>query len=116
MLPAVPLFMAPAGIIFQSHEPTKMTPEEAALKAAENQSFIGQILAWASGGIALIGAWLWTNTMGRIQHVERTKVDQVMFDAYVARADHDRTERRDTEIALFAKLDHLKDMIGEIRK
>lgn len=94
-----------------------MTPEEAAAKvAAESPSLVGQYMAWAAGAIAAVGAWLWTNTMGRIQHLERTKVDQSTFNTYVERADKDRDERRETEIKLFDRLDHMKDMISEIRR
>jgi hypothetical protein len=60
--------------------------------------------------------------MGRISALEREKVSQKTFDEYVARADKDRDERRDTELSLFreikdqrqhfdSKLDKLADLI-----
>lgn len=73
----------------------------------DETSFLSQVLAWAAAGIAAIGAWLWTTTMGRIAKLEESKVNQKTFDEYVARADRDRTERRDTELTLFAKVDSL---------
>jgi len=94
-----------------------MTPEEAAAKAAESPSFLGQTLAWVAAAIAGIGAWLWTNTMGRIQRLEQSKVDKDDFAEYVKRADKDRDERRDAEIKIFDKLDNLKDLFHDaIRK
>ena len=71
---------------------------------AEDTSFLSQVLAWVAAGIAAIGAWLWTTTMGRISTLERDKVSQKTFDEYVARADKDRDERRETEINLFAEI------------
>ena len=73
----------------------------------DEHSFLGQVLAWIAAGIAAIGAWLWTTTMGRITRLEEGKVNQKTFDEYVARAERDRVERRDTEISLFAKVDSL---------
>lgn len=73
----------------------------------DETTFLSQVLAWAAAGIAAIGAWLWTTTMGRIAKLEESKVNQKTFDEYVARADRDRTERRDTELTLFAKVDSL---------
>jgi len=90
-----------------------MTPEEAAAKAAESPSFLGQTLAWVAAAIAGIGAWLWTNTMGRIQRLEQNKLERTEFDHAMSRIDNDRKERRDTEIKLFDKLDSLKDMVQE---
>jgi hypothetical protein len=93
---------------------------------SEGVSFLGQVLAWVAAGIAAVGAWLWTTTMGRISALEREKVSQRTFDEYVARADKDRDERRDTELSLFreikdqrqhfdSKLDKLADMIRDIK-
>ena len=90
----------------------------------EGGSFLGQVLAWVAAGIAAIGAWLWTQTMGRIAALEREKVSQKTFEEYVARADKDRDERRDTELSLFheikdqrqhfdTKLDKLADLIRQ---
>lgn len=93
-----------------------MTPEELAKTAAEQPSFLGQTLAWVAAGIAGIGAWLWTHTMGRLQKVEENKLDRFEFDKAMARIDKDRDERRETEIKLFDRLDHLKDMVQELRK
>lgn len=73
----------------------------------DENSFLGQALAWVAAGIAGVGAWLWTTTMGRIAKLEEGKVNQKTFDEYVARADRDRTERRETEISLFEKVDGL---------
>lgn len=81
-----------------------------------DSSFTGQVLAWVAAGIASIGAWLWTNTMGRIAKLESDKIGREEFDKYVDRADHDRNERRETEIKLFDKLDQLKDLIIERTK
>lgn len=74
----------------------------------EETTFLSQILAWIAAAIAAIGAWLWTTTMGRIAKLEESKVNQKTFDDYVARADKDRDERRDTELSLFAKVDGLQ--------
>ena len=93
---------------------------------SEGVSFLSQVLAWVAAGIAAVGAWLWTTTMGRISALEREKVSQRTFDEYVARADKDRDERRDTELSLFreikdqrqhfdSKLDKLADLIREIK-
>jgi hypothetical protein len=60
-----------------------------------------------AGGIAAIGIWLWTSTMSRIAELEKGKVNQKTFDEYVTRANKDRDERRETELALF---DEVKDM------
>lgn len=90
----------------------------------DETSFLGQVLAWTAAAIAGVGAWLWTTTMGRIAKLEESKVDQKTFSDYVARADKDRDERRQTEISLFAeikdqrthfdtKLDRLADLIRE---
>ena len=70
-------------------------------------TFLSQVLAWVAAGIASVAAWLWVTTMGRIAKLEEGKVNQKTFDEYVARADKDRGERRDTELALFAKVDSL---------
>lgn len=89
-----------------------------------NGSFLTQVLAWIAAAIAAIGAWLWVNTMGRIGKLEEGKVNQKTFDEYVARADKDRSERRETEISLFAeikdqrhhfdaKLDKITDMLRD---
>lgn len=88
----------------------------------DETSFLSQVLGWTAGGIAAVGVWLWTTTMGRISALEKEKVSQRTFDEYVARADKDRDERRDTELALFneikdqrqhfdSKLDRLADLI-----
>lgn len=92
----------------------------------EETTFLSQVLAWVAAAIAAIGAWLWTTTMGRIAKLEESKVNQKTFDDYVARADKDRDERRDTELALFRKVDGLQthfdhkidklaDLIRELR-
>lgn len=92
----------------------------------DETSFLSQVLAWVAAAIAAVGAWLWTTTMGRISALERDKVSQRTFDDYVARADKDRDERRETEIGLFAeikdqrqhfdsKLDKLADLIRQSR-
>lgn len=73
----------------------------------EETTFLSQILAWAAAGIAAVGAWLWTTTMGRIAKLEETKVDRKTFEAYVERAEKDRDERRASEISLFHKVDDL---------
>lgn len=73
----------------------------------DETSFLSQVLAWIAAAIAAVGAWLWTTTMGRIAKLEEGKVNQKTFDEYVARADRDRAERRETEISLFEKVDDL---------
>lgn len=73
----------------------------------DENSFLSQVLSWVAGGIAAVGVWLWTSTMGRISELEKGKVNQKTFDEYVARADKDRMERRETEINLFEKVDSL---------
>ena len=94
------------------------------MASPEEPGWSGQVLAWVASGIAAIGAWLWMNTMGRIAELEKTKVNQQTFDAYVSRADKDRDERRQTELSLFeemkdqrlhfdGKLDRLADLIRE---
>lgn len=82
----------------------------------ESQSFLSQVLAWVAAGIAAVGAWLWSNTMGRIQKLENDKVSREEFNNYTSRADKDRDERRQTEIKLFDKLDQLKDLINGLQK
>ena len=77
----------------------------------QGSSFLSEVLAWVAAGIAGVGAWLWSNTMGRIAALEKSKVDKDTFKDYVERADRDRAERRETEIKLFDKLDKLADMI-----
>lgn len=74
---------------------------------ADDPSFLSQVLAWVAAGIAAVGAWLWSNTMGRIAKLEEGKVSQEAFDRYVERADKDRDERRSAEISLFHKVDDL---------
>jgi hypothetical protein len=74
----------------------------------DETSFLSQVLAWVAAAIAAIGAWLWTTTMGRITKLEEGKVNQKTFDEYVTRADKDRSERRQTEINLFEKVDDLR--------
>lgn len=74
----------------------------------DDTTFLSQVLAWTAAAIAAIGAWLWTTTMGRIAKLEEGKVDQQAFDNYVKRAEKDRDERRDTELALFRKVDGLQ--------
>lgn len=74
---------------------------------SDETTFLSQVLAWVAAAIAAVGAWLWTTTMGRIAKLEEGKVNQKTFDEYVARADKDRGERRDTELALFDKVDSL---------
>lgn len=73
----------------------------------DENSFLGQALAWVAAGIAGVGAWLWTTTMGRIAKLEENKVDRKTFESYVERAEKDRDERRNTELALFHKVDDL---------
>lgn len=93
----------------------------------DETTFLSQALAWLAAGIAAVGAWLWTTTMGRISALEREKVSQKTFDDYVARADKDRGERREAEINLFekvddlhrhfdSKIDKLTDLVRELRK
>jgi hypothetical protein len=77
----------------------------------DETSFLSQVLAWIAAAIAAVGAWLWTTTMGRIAKLEEGKVNQKTFDEYVARADRDRSERRQTEINLFEKVDDLRDHV-----
>jgi len=74
------------------------------MAAPDEASFLSQVLTWIAVGIAAIGAWLWTTTMGRIAKLEEGKVNQKTFDDYVARADKDRGERRETEISLFREI------------
>jgi hypothetical protein len=92
----------------------------------DDPSFLSQIIAWVAAGIAGLATWLWTSTMGRIAKLEEGKVNQKTFDTYVARADKDRDERRDTELSLFAeikdqrlhfdaKLDKITDMLRDRR-
>lgn len=73
----------------------------------DENSFLGQVLAWVAAAIAAVGAWLWTTTMGRIAKLEEGKVDRKTFESYVERAEKDRDERRSTELALFEKVDSL---------
>lgn len=91
---------------------------------SDEHSFLSQVLAWVAAGIASVAAWLWVTTMGRIARLEEGKVNQKTFDEYVARADKDRNERRETEISLFAeikdqrhhfdaKLDKITDMLRD---
>lgn len=74
----------------------------------DENSFLSQVLSWIAGGIAAVGIWLWTSTMSRIAELEKGKVNQKTFDEYVARADKDRGERRETELNLFEKVDDLR--------
>ncbi len=74
----------------------------------DEASFLNQVLGWVAGGIAAIGIWLWTSTMGRISELEKGKVNQKTFDEYVMRADKDRGEMRETEVNLFEKVDDLR--------
>lgn len=92
-----------------------MTPEEAAKAAAESGSFLSQSLAWAAAGIAGVGAWLWTNTMGRLQKVEENKLNRSEFDSAMSRIDKDRDERRETEIKLFDKVDKFDDKLDALK-
>lgn len=79
----------------------------------EGQSFLGQLLAWIAGGIAMIGAWLWVNTMGRIARLEQDKIGRTEFDALIAREAESSRLRQATEEKLFDRLDSLKDLIIE---
>ena len=92
----------------------------------DDPSFLSQIIAWVAAGIAGLATWLWTSTMGRITKLEEGKVNQRTFDSYVARADKDRDERRDTELSLFeeikdqrqhfdGKLDKIADLLRDRR-
>lgn len=92
----------------------------------DDPSFLSQIIGWVAAGIAGLATWLWTSTMGRLTKLEEGKVNQKTFDAYVARADKDRDERRDTELSLFAeikdqrqhfdtKLDKIADLLRDRR-
>jgi len=83
------------------------------MAAPEDTTFLSQVLAWVAAGIAAVGAWLWTTTMGRIAKLEEGKVNQKTFDEYVARADKDRGERRETELSLFRKMDNMRDHVDE---
>lgn len=93
----------PAGIAWD------MTTNEGIPMAAptDETTFLSQALAWAAAGIAGVGAWLWTTTMGRIAELEKGKVSKADFESYVNRADKDRDERRQTELSLFEKVDDL---------
>ena len=86
------------------------------MDAPESSGFLGQVLAWIAAGIAGLGAWLWINTMGRIQLLEADKVGREEFNKHIAKVDKDRDERREVEIKLFDKLDGLKDLIIERTK
>lgn len=79
----------------------------------EGQSFLGQLLAWIAGGIAMIGAWLWVNTMGRIQRLEQDKIGRKEFDALILREAEATRQRQLIEEKLFDRLDSLKDLIIE---
>lgn len=81
----------------------------------DNGSFLSQVLEWTAGGIAAIGAWLWTHTMGRLQNVEKNKIDRSEFDNAMKRIDKDRDERRETEISLFGKVDKLDDKLDGLK-
>lgn len=74
-----------------------------------NPSFLGQVLAWAAGGIAAVGAWLWVNTMGRIAAVEKDKIGREEFEAAMARSEKSRDELRESQQALFTQVDALRD-------
>ena len=79
----------------------------------DEQSFLGQILAWAAAGIAMVGAWLWVSTMGRIQRLEEDKIGRKEFDALIAREAEATRQRQLIEEKLFDRLDSLKDLIIE---
>ena len=46
----------------------------------DETTFLSQVLAWVAAAIAAVGAWLWSNTMGRIAKLEEGKVSQEAFD------------------------------------
>jgi len=79
----------------------------------ESQSFLSQLLAWVAAGIAAIGAWLWVNTMGRIQRLEQNKIGREEFNTHIDRFAEDQRNRLATEEKLFDRLDDLKDLIIE---
>jgi len=79
----------------------------------DDTSFLSQVVAWVAAAIAGLAAWLWTTTMSRITKLEEGKVNQKTFDEYVARADKDRGERRETELSLFRKMDNMRDHVDE---
>ena len=74
-------------------------------------TLLGQLLAWAAAGIASVGAWLWTHTMGRIAAVEKEKVSRHEFDEAVNRGEKSREELRGSVITLFGKVDDLRDHV-----
>lgn len=78
-----------------------------------NDSFLAQVLAWVAAGIAAIGAWLWVHTMGRISVLESTKLDLQTFKDHVARSEKSRDELRESIVALYGKVDEVKDLLIE---
>lgn len=80
---------------------------------SDNTSFLGQVLAWVAAAIAAVGAWLWVHTMGRISALEASKLDFKTFDDHVKRSDKSRDELRESIIALYGKVDEVKDLLIE---
>lgn len=75
---------------------------------------VEQLWKWALGAIGIGAAWLWNNTMGRIQALEKGKVDTKVFDDYAARAEITRTELRTGQATLFANLEKIGQQLARI--
>lgn len=82
--------------------------------STEGPGQLGQLWAWATGAVGLVAAWLWNHTMGRLQTLERTKVDQKDFDMHVVRSDKARDELREGVVKLFEGQGDVKQSLARI--
>lgn len=69
--------------------------------AVAGAGHIEQLWKWTVGFIALVGAWIWNHSMGRLQKLETDKLDTKIFDDRMERLDDDRREAREDLIARF---------------
>lgn len=62
----------------------------------EEQSFLSWLVVGAGAAIAGAGAWLWGNTMGRIQRLEDGKVGRDEFGEFKKTMEVVRKEQKDS--------------------
>ena len=80
-----------------------MDEKEIARQAVESGQ-LDQLWKWAVALFAGGAAWLWHNTMGRIQTLEEGKLSKTAFSEYTERAETSRREMRENQMKIFDTL------------
>lgn len=88
--------------------------EKEAAKHAVESGLLSQIWHWIVLGVTFVGGWLWNHTMGRLQRLETTKLDQEVFKEYLERMDAQRVDFRHDIKDLFEGQTEVKQTLARI--